>query len=186
MDPRPSRTRAAIRGTALRLGVLREDALTVNEVAREAGVSRASLYSHYPSGLEDVIIDLIDEFSADLAEQIAQERAREPDTSAVVPCRAGLRVVLRNLEQNRSAFRSASTWRVGSRVRERLIENLARLLFPEPVDAAAAARSRRFAAGVIGAGTVWLRDLDDGRAAPIDQVVEEQLSVFRVLIAPES
>ena len=66
-DPRPARTRAAIFTAARELSA-DDGEVTVNALAKRAGVSRAAFYSHF-SGLDDLLA-----FCAKMIEAFAEEQ----------------------------------------------------------------------------------------------------------------
>lgn len=187
MDPRPSRTRAAIREAALRLGAERDGAFSVHDIARAAGVSRASFYAHFPTGLEDVAVDLLERFAEHLEHSVAGDFAAHPPRSREDGMRRTLEHLLSALDARREFFRSMSQWKVGSRVREALIDIVARLIAPQSAAASdraadegeAMMQARLSASGVVSVATAWIRDREAGAASAPEVVVGELLELLR-------
>ena len=107
-DPRPARTRAAIFRAATELSVEGGD-LTVNDIVKRAGVSRASFYAHF-SNLEDVAFGLIrrelDELHRRAKESIGVEIPVD------VRVRDAIRATTVFLAENRALLRGVLSWRI--------------------------------------------------------------------------
>lgn len=107
-DPRPARTRAAIFRAALELSVEGGD-LTVNDIVKRAGVSRASFYAHF-SNLEDVAFGLIRRELEEL-----HQSSKAPTVSEIpidIRIRDAIRATTVFLAENRALLRGVLSWRI--------------------------------------------------------------------------
>lgn len=84
IDQRALRTRNRIASAVIRLGPQRGvDALTVGEIAREAGISRSTFYAHFGS-IEQYFAQSFANMLAGMAAHSARE---EPTTAQLLPIR---------------------------------------------------------------------------------------------------
>src|SRR5215472_7050937 len=87
------RTRESIRDTAVRLFLARGfDRVTIAEVAREADVSEATVFNHFPTK-EDLVYGQMEAFEQELLEAV---RDRPPGQSALAAY-AGFVLAIRGL-----------------------------------------------------------------------------------------
>ena len=99
-DPRPTRTRTRIFEAADRV-VSRGDDPSVSAIATEAGVSRATFYSHF-SGVDDLAIRLQDEALAEIAAQAVVDDAAHSAEAML----ASQRRLVAHYAQHRALYRT--------------------------------------------------------------------------------
>lgn len=160
-DPRPLRTRAAIYAAAREMGESRTE-VTVNALARRAGVSRAAFYSHF-SSLDDVVSGIISDRLAQARERYEQEA--DQDTPVPVQVHREVLRMSRYVAAHRSFIASVLTWRISHRAYATLVDEFAEQFeyayaqlpdgVPSHVDPVVTARFH--AGGVAEIHTDWLR-----------------------------
>ena len=192
-DPRPAATRAAIY-TAVNQLVREPDVeITVNTIARRAGISRSAFYAQF-SGLDALTIAMLVDAFRDLGADDAHE-----DGAGDVPggrrgtlTRAALRRLVAHVAARQAFYRASLDWRVTSRAREVVVDTLAAQVraataaaAPAGVDADDVARFT--AGGIMSLLIDWVRDPrvqweQDGQ---IDVLVGRLLAVLPAwLLAP--
>jgi AcrR family transcriptional regulator len=185
MDPRQARTRRELRSTIYRLAAEKPiAAVTMAEIAREAGVTRDTVYRHAPSPV-DLLADFLGEEidtitgSLDLPAQSGTELSVFDDSE---------RALLEHVLTRAAIYRGAMSPRLASTLRDLLVDriehglaaHLARHphIAPLPEPGVAEDTHRRLlvayaATGTVGAIEEWLREVDarldprseEGRAA---------------------
>lgn len=122
-DPRPARTRAAIFTAARELSAA-DGEVTVNALAKRAGVSRAAFYSHF-TGLDDLMGAMLQEmFDA------AWERGRTNGAAGYTihqHVRHGFAMMAAYIERHHAFLRGALDWKFSHRTYMILTETMAAL-----------------------------------------------------------
>lgn len=119
-DPRPARTRAAIFAAARDLTVA-DGEVTVNALAKRAGVSRAAFYSHF-SGLDDLMGALLSQMFDHAHERgIAYTRANGSIHNGV---RFGFGMLAAYVERHHTFLRGALDWKFSHRTYTILVDAL--------------------------------------------------------------
>jgi AcrR family transcriptional regulator len=122
-DPRPARTRAAIFTAARELSAA-DGEVTVNALAKRAGVSRAAFYSHF-TGLDDLMGAMLQEmFDA------AWERGRTNGANGYTiqaHVRHGYAMMVAYIERHHAFLRGALDWKSSQRTYLILTETLTAL-----------------------------------------------------------
>ncbi len=122
-DPRPARTRAAIFTAARELSA-DDGEVTVNALAKRAGVSRAAFYSHF-TGLDDLMGAMLQEmFDA------AWERGRANGAAGYTihhHVRHGFAMMVAYIERHHAFLRGALDWKSSHRTYMILTETLTAL-----------------------------------------------------------
>lgn len=122
-DPRPQRTRAAIYSAARELGEAQTD-VTVNALARRAGVSRAAFYSHF-SSLDDVVCGIISDMLPQVAERHHDFVSDETDPHVRV--RREIRRLADYVAAHRGFISGMLAWKISNRARGSLVDVFAAL-----------------------------------------------------------
>lgn len=122
-DPRPARTKAAIFAAARDLTVA-DGEVTVNALAKRAGVSRAAFYSHF-SGLDDLMGSM-------LSQMFAHSRERgvtytRQDHSIHDGVRFGFGMLAAYAEVHQTFLRGALDWKFSQRTYSILVETMTEL-----------------------------------------------------------
>jgi AcrR family transcriptional regulator len=123
-DPRPARTRAAIFAAARELSAA-DGEVTVNALAKRAGVSRAAFYSHF-TGLDDLMGAMLQQmFDA------AWERGRTHGVGGDFPIqdhvRYGFAMMVAYVERHHAFLRGSMDWKATRRTYVTLTETIAAL-----------------------------------------------------------
>lgn len=120
-DPRPARTKAAIFAAARDL-TADDGEVTVNALAKRAGVSRAAFYSHF-SGLDDLMGAMLQQMF-ETAWTRGSEYQREVDDlhRAVL---FGFGVLASYVERHHSFLRGALEWKFSHRTYMDMVEEMA-------------------------------------------------------------
>lgn len=122
-DPRPARTRAAIFAAARDL-TSADGEVTVNALAKRAGVSRAAFYSHF-SGLDDLMGAMLQQmFDAAFARGIAFSQERQSLYDAV---QFGFGMFVAYVERHHAFLRGALDWKFSHRTFMILVDTMAKL-----------------------------------------------------------
>ncbi|WP_125105695.1 TetR/AcrR family transcriptional regulator [Gulosibacter massiliensis] len=173
-DPRPARTRAAIKYAVGRLAERPGTDMTVNAITREAGVSRSAFYDQF-SDLDALAIDMLAEVFRTYS--TADTAALRAGTPSVVAATTALECLVDYLDEHRTFFVSSLEWRTSSRVPESVNEALAasyRDVFDAMGDAVPASINRDDAALFLAGGSItliaaWMRT---SSPAPKRELVE--------------
>jgi AcrR family transcriptional regulator len=177
-DPRPARTRAAIVGAVEDLVADSDAEISVNAIARAAGVSRSAFYSQF-ADLDDLAVSLLIDAFRDIGLDDVQAR-RDPGADAGVLARESSRRLVAHIGRRRAFYRASLDWKLSGRVHESVVSAYAEQVLatmavlgegvpPHVVHEDAA---RFVAGGAIALLTAWLRaDAPDGQDAMADRLV---------------
>jgi len=163
-DPRPARTRAAILGAVEKLVADPQGEITVNAVARAAGVSRSSFYAQF-ADLDDLAVAMLVDAFRDIGLDDLEGR-KAPDADLLTLARASNRRLVAHIGQRSAFYRASLEWRLSGRVHESVVSAYAQQVLatmaalgervpPHVVHEDAA---RFVAGGAIAMLTGWLRD----------------------------
>lgn len=122
-DPRPARTKAAIFAAARDLTAA-DGEVTVNALAKRAGVSRAAFYSHF-SGLDDLMGALLQQMF-DAAWRRGTEYTRQ-NRSIHEGVRFGFGMLAAYVERHQSFLRGALDWKFSHRTYLAVVETMVEL-----------------------------------------------------------
>ena len=122
-DPRPARTRAAIFAAARDLTVA-DGEVTVNALAKRAGVSRAAFYSHF-SGLDDLMGALLSQMF-DHAHERGTAYTRENRTIHD-GVRFGFGMLVAYVERHHTFLRGALDWKFSHRTYMIIVDTMTEL-----------------------------------------------------------
>ncbi|ATG50244.1 TetR family transcriptional regulator [Brachybacterium vulturis] len=122
-DPRPARTRAAIFAAARALTVS-DGEVTVNALAKRAGVSRAAFYSHF-SGLDDLMGAMLTQMF-DHAHERSTACARDGRT-VQERVRFGFGMLVAYVERHHTFLRGALDWKFSRRTYLVLVDTMTEL-----------------------------------------------------------
>lgn len=122
-DPRPARTRAAIFAAARDLTVA-DGEVTVNALAKRAGVSRAAFYSHF-SGLDDLMGAMLSQM-LDAAWARGTE-FKDQGESVAQRVRFGYGMLAVHLERHHRFLRGALDWKFSHRTYLILVDTMVEL-----------------------------------------------------------
>lgn len=168
-DPRPARTRAAIFAAARDLSAT-DGEITVNALARRAGVSRAAFYSHF-SGLDDLVAAMFGsmfELQYTRAEQLIADGG---DMHRIVQSAAATMVAY--VDRHHAFLRGALEWKFSHSTYLILVKTLSdlhvialeRLGDEVPPSLPIAEAARFYAGGTLDVLIQWLVETgDDARA----------------------
>jgi len=162
-DPRPARTRAAIISAVETLVADPSTDISVNAIARAAGVSRSAFYSQFADLDELAVAMLVDAFR-DIGLDDLGARAR-PDADRRDLAITSNRRLLAHLGERCAFYRASLGWRLSGRVHETVVDAYADQVaatmatlggaVPPGIDRADAARF--VAGGAIALLTSWVR-----------------------------
>ena len=107
-DPRPARTRAAIFTAARELSAA-DGEVTVNALAKRAGVSRAAFYSHF-TGLDDLMRAMLQEMF-DAAWKRGRANGSKGDYPIHAHIRHGFAMMVAYVERHHAFLRGALDWK---------------------------------------------------------------------------
>jgi AcrR family transcriptional regulator len=175
-DPRPARSGAAVFRAVEALSALpaEESSFTVMAILRESGISRGTFYTHFPT-LEDLAEQMLEERFALIGEADRADRRaalasaiRDPDADLRRPAEDSQLALARFVQEHRPFLRAALTWRLTSRVHERVVAaHAAQVRASLRVMGAAVpsgldheAFSLMIAGGSVALLTAWLREED--------------------------
>lgn len=175
-DPRPARTRAAIYRAATELSESGAD-ISVNDIVKRAGVSRASFYAHF-SNLEDVAGGII-ESQLEKLHEVAKEQMA--DSYSLGECvRAAVRATTGFIAAHRAFFGGVLSWRISHNSYAYLTGKIAGYWMIAlqradedgllPADVRREPLARFLAGGVLDLYVQWL--LDDGVRPDADMSAE--------------
>jgi len=177
-DPRPARTRAAIIGAVEKLVADPETEVSVNAVARAAGVSRSSFYAQF-ADLDDLAVAMLVDTFRDIGLDDLEGR-KIPDADLRTLARASNRRLVAHIGQRSAFYRASLEWRLSGRVHESVVSAYAQQVLatmaalgdrvpPHVVHEDAA---RFIAGGAIAMLTAWLRaDAPGGQDAMAERLV---------------
>jgi len=177
-DPRPARTRAAIIGAVEKLVADPETEVSVNAVARAAGVSRSSFYAQF-ADLDDLAVAMLVDTFRDIGLDDLEGR-KIPDADLRTLARASNRRLVAHIGQRSAFYRASLEWRLSGRVHESVVSAYAQQVLatmavlgdrvpPHVVHEDAA---RFIAGGAIAMLTAWLRaDAPGGQGAMAERLV---------------
>jgi AcrR family transcriptional regulator len=163
-DPRPARTRAAIIAATERLvAVDHAPEVSVNEIARTAGVSRSAFYAQFSDLDELAVAMLVDAFREIGLDDI---RARADDGNDHHLAVTSNRRLVEHLALRYPFYRASLDWRLSGRVHDTVVSAYADQVaatmqvlgdrVPAGLDRADTARF--IAGGAIALLTAWLRE----------------------------
>src|SRR5699024_974284 len=168
-DPRPARTRAAIFAAARDLTVA-DGEVTVNALAKRAGVSRAAFYSHF-SGLDDLMGAMLSQMLDTAWARGTESKDRgEPVHQRV---RFGYGMLAVHLERHHPFLRGALDWKFSHRTYMILVDTMveprgvARGRLGEDVHAPLRGRdstARALACAALAHANQWLVDTEQQAA----------------------
>ncbi|MBL1066149.1 TetR/AcrR family transcriptional regulator [Streptomyces sp. 7-21] len=123
-DPRAQRSRARLRTAILRLAAAKDPtAITMSEVARQAGVNRATVYQHFPD-VNALITDALDDAVAHVARAASLCPLDAPHGTVPEP----LRELFRHVEERAGLYRrmlgTRGSAQFAARLRERVTGEL--------------------------------------------------------------
>ncbi|HIY24657.1 MAG TPA: TetR/AcrR family transcriptional regulator [Candidatus Brachybacterium merdigallinarum] len=183
-DPRPARTRAAIYKAARELAAGDGD-VTVNALAKRAGVSRAAFYSHF-GGLDDLMGDIIEQMLSHRYDFV-RETYRSGAPFRVALARA-LLSTSEYIAEHHAFLRGALDWTLTHRTYVILVETYAELFelslgllgdaVPEHVVAPETARY--MSGGTLDLIVKWLMDTE---AAALAGEPMDSRALARMLLA---
>lgn len=163
-DPRPARTRAAIVRAVEGLAADASTEITVNAIARAAGVSRSAFYAQF-ADLDDLAVAMLVDAFRDIG--LDDLRARDDhDADLRTLAVAANRRMLAHIGSRSAFYRASLDWRLSGRVHESVVAAYAqqvlatiRLLGVRVPGTVHAEDTARFiAGGAIAMLTAWLRD----------------------------
>lgn len=177
-DPRPARTRAAILDAVEQLVADPAAEISVNAVARAAGVSRSSFYAQF-ADLDDLAVAmLVDAFRDIGLDDLEARTAPEADLRTLA--RASNRRLVAHIGQRASFYRASLDWRLSGRVHESVVSAYAQQVAATmdalgdrvPGHVVREDAARFVAGGAIALLTAWLRaDAPAGQDAMADRLV---------------
>lgn len=168
-DPRPARTRAAIFAAARALTVA-DGEITVNALAKRAGVSRAGFYSHF-SGLDDLMGGMLGTMLDRQKERSRELAAAGGTTQEMVQVSAATMVAY--VARHHAFLRGALEWKFAHRTYLILVNTLSdlhvvalrRMGDEVPLDLPLDQVARYFAGGSLDLVVKWLVDTEDAARA---------------------
>jgi AcrR family transcriptional regulator len=122
-DPRPARTKAAIFAAARDLTAA-DGEVTVNALAKRAGVSRAAFYSHF-SGLDELMGSML-QHMFDAASERGGEYTRQSG-SIHDGVRFGFGMLVAHVERHHAFLRGALDWKFSHRTDKILVDTMTEL-----------------------------------------------------------
>ncbi|RSN54672.1 MULTISPECIES: TetR/AcrR family transcriptional regulator [Actinomadura] len=180
-DPRAVRSRARLRTAILDLAAAKETtAITMAEVARHAGVNRATVYQHFPD-VNALVTDAMEDALAHVARAAALCPLDAPRDDVPPPLRALFQHVSDNAALYRRMLGSRGSALFAARMRARLTSELAASFRdgrrPAGVDDVPAGVHAAYLAGaLIGVLATWV---DDDAPAPVEETALAFWRLFR-------
>jgi len=177
-DPRPARTRAAIVGAVEDLVADSEAEISVNAIARAAGVSRSAFYAQF-ADLDELAVSLLVDAFRDIGLDDVQAR-QDPGADAGVLARESSRRLVTHIGRRCAFYRASLDWKLSGRVHESVVSAYADQVLatmtalgdrvpPRVVHEDAA---RFIAGGALALLTAWLRgDAPAGQDAMAERLV---------------
>lgn len=177
-DPRPARTRAAIYAAVEHLSRQPAEEISVNSLARLAGVSRQSFYNQFTS-ISDLAIQMV----KDMLREIATEDEALPATvSPRERTEHALRKSLSHFDAHRSFYRALLDWDISTGVIETIIQAdalLGRKLIQEnpglPDDCNVDDLALYTSAGGMALVVAWLREHEP---VPLETMIQRLLALY--------
>jgi AcrR family transcriptional regulator len=177
-DPRPARTRAAIVLAVEQLAADPSTDISVNAIARAAGVSRSAFYSQF-ADLDELAVSMLVDAFREIGLDDLGARA-QPDADLRDLAVASNRRLLAHIGSRCAFYRASLDWRLSGRVHESVVAAYAQQVadsmaalggsVPSHVDREDAARF--IAGGAIAMITSWLRDeAPDGQEAMVGRLL---------------
>ncbi|MFD0899404.1 TetR/AcrR family transcriptional regulator [Actinomadura sediminis] len=124
-DPRAVRSRARLRAAILELAAAKEPtAITMSEVARHAGVNRATVYQHFPD-VDALVTDAMEDAVAHVARAAALCPLDAPPDDVPPPLHALFQHIADNAPLYRRMLGSQGSALFAARMRTRLTTELA-------------------------------------------------------------
>lgn len=152
-DPRVGRTRAAISDAVRRRSRAGEE-VTVASVARSAGISRASFYSHY-RGLDELALTLTSEAFASIAEAWFADEHDRADAMVI-----SQRRLVAHFADNRRFYRAVASIPISKEGYLAAVRSMASVLetaiADQPLAAPVGATARHIAGAAYGLIDAWL------------------------------
>ncbi|MDN5820227.1 MAG: TetR/AcrR family transcriptional regulator [Brachybacterium sp.] len=125
-DPRPARTRAAIFAAARALTAA-DGEVTVNALAKRAGVSRAAFYSHF-SGLDELMAAMLSRmFDSSRERGLAYAREEREDRTIHDAVQFGFGMLVAYVELHHTFLRGALDWKFSHRTYTILVDSMTEL-----------------------------------------------------------
>ena len=179
-DPRPARTRAAIMAAVPRLiaDPAASGEISVNAIARAAGVSRSAFYAQF-SDLDELAVALLVDAFRDIGLDDVDAR-HDPRADARTLARESSRRLVAHIDERRTFYRASLDWRLSGRVHESVVHAYAQQVLATiavldggaPPDVVPEDAARFIAGGAIAMLTAWLRDeAPGGRDTMADRLV---------------
>lgn len=180
-DPRAQRSRARLRTAILELAAAKETAaITMSEVARHAGVNRATVYQHFPD-VNALVTDAMDDAVAHVARAAALCPLDAPRDDVPPPLSALFQHISDNATLYRRMLGSRGSALFAARMRARLTTELV-VSFREgrrPAgfdDVPAEVHAAYLAGALIGVLATWV---DDDVPAPAEETALAFWRLFR-------
>ena len=177
-DPRPARTRAAIIGAVEKLVADPETEVSVNAVARAAGVSRSSFYAQF-ADLDDLAVAMLVDTFRDIGLDDLEGR-KIPDADLRTLARASNRRLVAHIGQRSAFYRASLEWRLSGRVHESVVSAYAQQVLATmaalgdrvPPHVVREDAARFVAGGALAMLTAWLRaDAPHGQDVMAERLV---------------
>jgi len=123
-DPRAQRSRARLRTAILELAAVKDPtAITMSEVAKHAGVNRATVYQHFPD-VNALVTDAMEDAVAHVARAAALCPLDAPGNDVPRPLNALFQHVVDNAAVYRRMLGAQGSALLAARMRERLTTEL--------------------------------------------------------------
>jgi AcrR family transcriptional regulator len=178
-DPRPARTRAAIvravEGLVTEPGV----EISVNAIARAAGVSRSAFYAQF-SDLDELAVSLLVDAFREIGLDDVRAR-RDLDIDARTAASESSRRLVAHIGARSAFYRASLDWRLSGRVHESVVSAYAQQVLSTmdalgdrmPPRIARHDAARFIAGGAIAMLTAWLREgAPDEQDAMADRLLD--------------
>lgn len=177
-DPRPARTRAAITAAVADLVTDAEAEISVNAIARAAGVSRSAFYAQF-ADLDALAVSLLVDAFRDIGTDDVEAR-RDPGADARALARESSRRLVAHIAHRRAFYRASLDWRLSGRVHESVVSAYAQQVLATmsalgdrvPSHIVREDAALFIAGGAVALLTAWLRDdAPDGQHAMAERLV---------------
>lgn len=173
-DPRPARTRAALLAAVERIISAPSSAVSINQIAQEAGVSRSAFYGQF-ANLEDLAVGMLVDTFRQIGVETATNFSEGVDLRSIGE-RATERVAT-HLFERRAFYLATLDWQVSSRVQQALVEacadqiraSMAQMAHAVPDHLDRDDFARYTAGGILTLLIAWMRD-----AEPVDPLTMTQ------------
>jgi AcrR family transcriptional regulator len=125
VDPRVKRTHRLLREALVSLILEKEYAsISIREITERAEVAYITFYRHFPQGLDQLLMEVLEEGLAELMTHI-ETLAKQSETSAL---ETEGRLIFEYIEQKADLFRILLKSQSVTRVRKRVVGNIAAIL----------------------------------------------------------